>query len=329
MYTTILLPSDGSELAERAVPYARRLATSTGARVVLVRAHLPLDDMLAYRVEFPDESPGRLAEREAALSQQEFHAELERLQQQGLNVEGRFVEGRAADVIIETAREVQTDLIVMSTHGRGGVGDWLFGSVAQQTLRHCHIPILMISPRCSRDWDSHPLKRVLIPLDGSDTSAEILEPASHFTRALGAQEVIFLSVVDSPVVVYPDALVQPVSESADQANEAMQYLHGVTAHFAGDVQARLRFRVVEGDAASAILRVARDESIDAVAMATHGRAMLGHLVIGSVGLRTLERAEVPTLLYRPAPSETTPGFVKGATHADSSRLQEPTRAVLS
>jgi len=82
-------------------------------------------------------------------------------------VESRFVEGAAADVIFETARDLQANLVVMSTHGRGGFGRWLYGSIADEVLRRLRIPVLLVSAVCRRAWEDGKAKRMLLALLGA------------------------------------------------------------------------------------------------------------------------------------------------------------------
>src|SRR5207248_7420095 len=114
--TSILVPVDGSALSARALPVARRLALAAGARLIVVRAHLPADD-LGLRLEYPELSPAERADEERIAAESEFRSAIDELRTGGLDVEAHFVEGAAADVIHETAASARANLIVMSTHG--------------------------------------------------------------------------------------------------------------------------------------------------------------------------------------------------------------------
>ena len=132
MLTTVLVPLDGSALAEYALPYAARLARAAGGRLVLVRAA-------------PDAPARQRAEAELA-------AVAERLFTEGVPVEAHVRRGAAGDVILEGARAWAAGLIVTATHGRSGVGRWLHGSVADHVLRHAPVPVLLVSRACERRW---------------------------------------------------------------------------------------------------------------------------------------------------------------------------------
>lgn len=135
----ILVPLDGSELAETAIAQATEMAASRSATLMLVRAAeartLPGTDMIGAQIEAVQEAEGYLANVKA------------KLERQGVQkVEANVWYGSAAATIIEAAQLYKPDLIVMSTHGRSGLGRLIFGSVAESVLRGTTVPILLIRP---------------------------------------------------------------------------------------------------------------------------------------------------------------------------------------
>jgi nucleotide-binding universal stress UspA family protein len=147
MYTKILVPLDGSDLAEAVLPHARALAQSVGAEIVLLRVlvpHIP-DPLPTIRQFFPD-----AVEREEEQAQQHVQEYLERvarpLQASGLRVSLAVRAGHAADIILDDAAESGVDLIAMSTHGRGGLSRWLIGSVADKVVHGAKVPVLLVRP---------------------------------------------------------------------------------------------------------------------------------------------------------------------------------------
>jgi nucleotide-binding universal stress UspA family protein len=133
--------------------------------------------------------------------QAEFQSTIDGLRKDGLDVEAHFVEGAAADVIYETAASRRANLIVMSTHGHGGLGRWLYGSFADGVLRHMPVPVLLVSAACTQSWAEDLPLRVVVPLDGSDLAGEELGPARDLAVTLGG-ELLLLAVVE-PLAVYP------------------------------------------------------------------------------------------------------------------------------
>jgi nucleotide-binding universal stress UspA family protein len=299
MFNTILLPLDGSALSTRAVPFAQQLATPGKSRLVVVRAHLPSDDDLDLRLRYPDKSRAERGELELHAAQAEFRAECTRLCDSGYVVEPRFVEGPAADAIYETARDVQADLVVMSTHGRSGFGRWLYGSVADQVLRRLPIPVLLISAVCSRVWRVEKPKRILVPLDGSSLATDVLPATADLATTFGGAEIVLLAVVEPGMGLYPGAALQGVPDSVRAKAQAAAYLKSVAREMGASAPGPLISRVVYGDAATMIASVAQAADVDAIAIATHGRAGVARLVLGSVATRTLQLATVTVLIYKP------------------------------
>jgi nucleotide-binding universal stress UspA family protein len=169
MYSTVVVPLDGSALAERALPYATQLVRHGGARLVLVRA------ALAHTVPGVDPTDAQLAATECA--ERELETTAERLRDQGLSVETHVYYGEAAWAITDVAERQSAELLVMSTHGRGGLGRWVYGSVAQQVLRKATVPILLVSAACERPWPAEGPIHILVPLDGSAFAEEALGSA--------------------------------------------------------------------------------------------------------------------------------------------------------
>src|SRR5579859_2431860 len=304
MFNNVLVPLDGSALSARALPFARRVAHAAGARLIVVRAHLPADD-LGLRLEYPELSLAERADEELVAAQAEFQSVIDGLRKEGLDVEDHFLEGAAADVIYAQAAANRASLIVMSTHGHGGLGRWLYGSVADEVLRRVPVPVLLVSAVCTQTWaDQEPL-RVVVPLDGSDLAEEALGPARDLAVTLGS-ELLLLAVVE-PIAVYPYEHLEAIGEVAEvQEAQAKQYLHKVTAELRAKDGPAVSTRIVHGDAAAQICAVAREVGAGAIAMATHGRSGVARLLLGSVATRTLHQSSVPVLIYRPVVVPQTP-----------------------
>jgi nucleotide-binding universal stress UspA family protein len=143
MYKKILVPLDGSSLAEEVLPHAEALAKSEGAEIVLLRvAVTPARYLFAHN---PAEGNNiiNMIEKEAG---DYMKAEVAKLQDEGIKVTGVTRDGAAPDTILEVAEETNADVIAMSTHGRSGVQRWLMGSVAEKVVHHSHIPVMLIHP---------------------------------------------------------------------------------------------------------------------------------------------------------------------------------------
>ncbi|MBI5945913.1 MAG: universal stress protein [Chloroflexi bacterium] len=143
MYKKILVPLDGSQLAEAVLPHVQALANSEGAEIVLLS--VPVTPSL----EFLARSPG-LAHKVIEDTEIETEAYLEKeeakLAQEGAKVTHIMREGPIPEMILKVADEVHADVIAMSTHGRSGIQRWLIGSVADRVVHHSHIPVMLVHP---------------------------------------------------------------------------------------------------------------------------------------------------------------------------------------
>lgn len=140
----ILVPLDRSQLAETALPLALSLAEKYQAQLILLHALEPTTS-LAYATQ-----PATLKLYARLIDRLSLEAELylrehqQQLRQQGYEVEIEVAKGLAAEAVIEAAILREIDLIVMSTHGRGGLARWTTGSVADKVLRHSPCPVLLV-----------------------------------------------------------------------------------------------------------------------------------------------------------------------------------------
>jgi nucleotide-binding universal stress UspA family protein len=297
MWKTILVPLDGSSLAEQAVPYATRLARSTGGRLVLVQATLT------------EPLPGQAERVARAAATHRAEVELvvlvDRLRGEGVAAEARTYYEDAATAILDAAAQEAADLMVMSTHGRSGLGRWMYGSVADRVLRTAPIPVLLVPAACTGSWPTDRRLRFLVPLDGSPLAEEALGPASELAQALDA-EMLLLQVVEYPLPLVGDSTgyVPPWDQDAELAG-AKRYLEEVAGalRVAGRTVTALAVAAPlsqAGQVGVTIAAVAHEQQVNAIAMATHGRGGLARLVMGSVATGVLQHATVPVLIVRPA-----------------------------
>jgi len=301
MVKAIVLPLDGSPLAEHALPYATAIARALKARLILLYARWPV---------IPEEDGPDLQ----VLADQ--------LRTEGILVETHVFHlpslGETGQTIFEAADDLEAGLLVMATHGRGGLGRMLFGSVTDQVLRQATLPVLLVSPSSGRPWPSDRPLRVLVTLDGSEQSEAVLEPLRDLVGPLGA-ELVLLRVANSNDYVRPHGDQCDVCRSARSRGEEPDIEPVRVRRYVEKVADRLRvdgLRVEAemhiGHPASIIARVAQARDVDLIAMATHGRGGLKRVVLGSVATDTLKRASVPLLLVRPSmemprPDDDAPG----------------------
>jgi nucleotide-binding universal stress UspA family protein len=152
MYDPLLVALDGSDAAEQVLSHAEALAGAFGSRITLLRAISSAAMLLTQSTGggpglgevAPAMDPTPILEAEQAAAAEYLRHVAERLQSQGLSVNTETPQGEAESVIVERARELGAALIVMTTHGRGGLGRVVFGSVADSVLRHAPCPVLLV-----------------------------------------------------------------------------------------------------------------------------------------------------------------------------------------
>jgi nucleotide-binding universal stress UspA family protein len=279
MLTKILVPLDGSPLAERALPYASRVARATGGQITLLQVVSPL----GWDTKPPPE-------RDLLPT---LNALAGRLRGEGLAVELSLYNGYhtpPGNIIARAGSEHDTSLIVMSTHGRGGIGRFVYGSTADEVLRHAEVPLLLVPAASETPWPDDRPVRILVPLDGSVLAQEVFRQLGRLAEVMPC-ELLLLQVVQLPAYaqLFP----------ADLLDEVRAELTKLGAELRSPWRS-VEARAEVGPVAPTIARVAGEAHVDLIAMTTHGRGGLGRLLLGSVASATIQRAAVPLLLVRPA-----------------------------
>ncbi|MBI3964621.1 MAG: universal stress protein [Chloroflexi bacterium] len=288
MLSTIVVPLDGSGLAERALPYATRLTRQSQGRLLLVRA------AWSRRVPGKDETQAEIAATEAA--EADLEAAAAKLRADGLEVETHVYYDRPAPAIVDLAMRQGAHLIVMSTHGRGGLGRWIYGSVADEVLRHAPAPVLLIPASCTQTWPTDRPLRLAVPLDGSELAEEALGAVTKLKEALPV-EITLIQVVGTSYYAATEFPVVTIDPEGDVA-AAQQYLDQIVARLgANGITATANAEL--GRAPEIIARVARERDCDAIVMATHGHGGLARLVLGSTATGVIHLTNLPLLLVLP------------------------------
>lgn len=291
MLSTILVPLDGSRLAEHALPEARRIACETGATIVLVRVA-----QSEARFNGPLVTPAAaVAEANAYLWQVE-----QALSRDGFSVRTEILCDDPADAIALAGAVHDAGLIVMSTHGRAGIGRVILGSVAEQVLHTTRVPVLLVRV-CHLTGRplTGPYRRVLVPLDSTPLAIQTLRYVTH--DAITRQATITLLHVEQQGVPAPFAgalvgpLVSPATEVVRERSDSAWYLDALAEQFMGPNRS-WHLYTASGDPATAILRLAEEQDIDLIVMATHDRHGLDRMLHGSVTTRVLHQADVPILV---------------------------------
>lgn len=303
MYRLILVPLDGSPFSARGIPLALRIARHTGGSLELAHVH--------ERIDYGGGAPA--ADRQLDMHvRRDMREELEALRDRvgakaGFPVTSTFLDGEIVSALEAHVEERGIDLVVMTTHGRGGASRAWLGGVADALVRRLPVPVLLARARTGGRGgvDAPPVRRVLVPLDGSPLAEEVLERA----LALGTPsqtEYLLFRVVRPTVAVplaYPGDPVGGVlaypSELESAKAAARDYLMRVAERIRRPgVPVNVRV-AVHTQPARAIIDMAREVDADLIALSTHGHRALGRMLLGSVADKVIRGAPVPTLVYRP------------------------------
>jgi nucleotide-binding universal stress UspA family protein len=293
---SLLLPLDGSDLAENAMPPASYLARLFGASVTLfhvieqgARSRIHASRHLTQ----PEESDAYLAEAAARY----FHA--------GPAIERHVHKAAVRNVarsIVEHSRELHTDLIILCAHGSGGARDWLIGNIAQQVISRGPTPVMLLRPEGPPAPDSsYSIRSILLPMDGMPEHERSASLAEEIAGRSGAA--IHLAMV----VPTPETL-------AGELAAASRLLPGSTAAFLDLTEAGARdyldqqreriqktgisvtMEVLRGDPADELAGLANRRQDGLIVLGTHGKAGSTAFWNRSVTARVLGKIKIPALL---------------------------------
>lgn len=301
MIRRVLIPLDGSKLAEQVVPHLLRFAVPDRTNILLMAAvSSSIFPLLHENVRsFTSEQIDMLRKNNEACEQ--VHTVMQQLNKTGFSVASHFLSGAPAECILQVAEDAYVDLIAMSTHGRTGLGLALLGSVADEVVRYARPPLFLTPAQAVVKPDSLP-RIIILPLDGTPLSESAIPVACQFAQNTNA--VIHLVRVIEPTQDTEDALTtKPMSSNWNSAEEqpiirqATSYLERMQLRLqlAGIVS---RYQIAKGEPADIITRIAYEENADLIVMSTHGRTGVERMVYGSVVKQVIRNAIWPLLLMR-------------------------------
>ena len=261
MMKKVLVPLDGSKLSESILGPVMSLFKGSNGNVTLLHAVTPSEYFSVTAAQYVQQERRRSAAYLQTLA--------ERIGSNGTGVQERIVTGEASREIVEEARRGHVDLIAMSSHGRSGIREWAFGSVAERVLRTTNVPVLVFRGDVPR---SYAIRKIVIALDGSEESLEVVAPASEIAAAVGAAVVLLHAGKHRP----------PAVQLAAQ-----------TLHRAG---VSYTTRLLRGEPATAILAAAEEEKADVLALTTTGKTKRDQIFFGSVAEEVLKMSGRPLLV---------------------------------
>jgi nucleotide-binding universal stress UspA family protein len=319
---TIVVPLDGSAIAEQVMPHVQRLASMLAARVRLIRvvseeevAHLLTHNgALAHELGVRSPIEGADIQRVGDLLREHaadyLAARAAQLREAGVEVEGLVHDGSPAEQIIGAAERDRETLIAMVTHGYSGLRRWTLGSVADKVLHAATTPIYLVRATAQAPASVRPWQRILAPLDGSTLAEQALPLAIELAHGAPA-ELILLDVVVPPIEYTPglSPFNQPIVLSftiPDVLREQAQQRLAATINRFGTPEVKMTPVVMMGYPAETIVDAAIGRQADLIVMATHGYSGLRRWALGSVADKVLHASPVPLLLVRAQPSQVEP-----------------------
>lgn len=270
MLKKILLTLDGSENAEKALPWAKLLGSREHAQVVLLRVVPPNRD--------PETRPRERQEAREYLQRME-----KELNYAGIPSKTLVRRGKPAREIIDVAREEACDLILMATRGGSPIQRWVIGGVTEQVMRMSGIPVLPVRSHLAMPKQGH-VHRIIVPLDGSKLADSVVWWSIRLAQLLKAK-LVFLHV-------YPDGSRGWNAAKFEALNRRMTRIceslckQGVPASF----------RLQRGDAAARIINFADHD--DLILTTTHGSGGFKRWIFGSVAEKLIHDAGTPVLVYK-------------------------------
>jgi nucleotide-binding universal stress UspA family protein len=295
-FRSIMVPLDGSTVAEQALAVGASLARRAGVPLHLVSVQEPMPvavtaEVGQYGVELERESRAELNQYLAGV------LDLTR-RTQGMDVQGQVVDGHAAEAMTEYVEEHDIGLVVMTTHARSGLKRWVLGSVADRLLRQLSVPVLLLHPQDLPQPTR--FRRILVALDG-----QIEEPVLDPAIALGAleegAEYILFRVAEPPVPLLtplaasPSHLGQPHLERAVE-DAARDHLERVADRLrAGGLS--VTWRIVRSrNVPEQVIELARETGADCIVVGTHGATGIERLLVGSVADKVVRGTGIPVLV---------------------------------
>jgi nucleotide-binding universal stress UspA family protein len=296
MFKRILIPLDGSVLAESVLPHAIALSSTNHPDIFLLRVIDPIAAETRPRSVDPLDWNFRIVEAEAYLKKI-----TELLSGMDLVVYTEVREGKAAETILEYAHEQQVDLVVLSSHGKSGITGWNISSVVQKIIQRINTSFLLVRAYQARETEEHrgSYRKILLPLDGSQRAESILGIAVQLARAQDA-ELCAAHIVRRPEMPRQKPLSQEDSQLADRVIErntleAEAYLNDLKSRIDMPLET---FMAVGQNVASELQRLVEEVKADLVILTAHGSSGESGWPYGSLVVTMITYGSTPLLIYQ-------------------------------
>jgi len=303
----LIIPLDGSTLAESVLPIAVKLAQTLEAKVTLLHV---------IEHNAPEEVHGErhlTSEQEALIY---LRGVAEYVFPENIQVEMHVHSNEQKDVarsIVEHATEFGTDLIAMCTHGRGGLRTWLFGSIAQQVVSLGKTPVLLVQPGKTVRMTEFNCNRLLVPMDGDPDHEEGLQVAVGLAQVCQARLHLLMVVHTyrtlpaekaATATLLPGATTEMLDMTEEDAQKYLNRLHEEIEEIS-KAFIEVTSEVQRGDPAKLIATVAKKIGADLIVIGTHGKTGMDAFWSGSMAPKISRYSPAPLLLV-PVHQDLTP-----------------------
>jgi nucleotide-binding universal stress UspA family protein len=310
----IVVPLDGSVLAEKALPYAIRLAQELKAELLLIKVVQTgtlVSETVTHEIEVLDAATQYLKNVRQIISNLAYTSAIPREQ-----VHIRAIYGEAVNRLVDLIPFEKADLVVMTTHARTGLSRLALGSVATELVRRLDQPVILIRPdaaevnlpleeimRQTKPSEINSPRQLLVTLDGSPEAEVVLKPAVNLARWL--QAALYLLRVEHFYTPGDYALLttyyagydvpELAKENQKLRIEAYRYLDEIQKGLT-EPSLEIITKVQAGEPAVEIASYARQIKANLMVMATHARGRLGHALLGSVAEEVLRTSHIPIMM---------------------------------
>ncbi len=283
----ILVPVDFSPFSEYATKYALHFAEKFHASITLLHV------IVLYEADADEEKQIKQLEeiikRKEENTQKLIDQQHQKIDPKKHKIDSKVIRGiSAANSILEFIDENDYDIVVMGTHGRTGIKNWIYGSVAEKVVRLSQIPVLTVHQRKKQEID---IKKIVVPIDFSENSKKGIQSATNIAKEFNAQ-IEFLHIIEQQL--HPSFHVVGI-ESIFAINPDLKVISTDKLKEFCKTDIEAVYTVLEGIAHQTIADYTKDIDADLIVMSTRGFSGLDHLLIGSTTERVVRIAHCPVL----------------------------------
>lgn len=297
MFEHILLPLDGSSLAERVLPHAVTLSSAFGSKLTLLRIVHQEDRENQHRMVNPMDWQMRKSTADAYLQSVQ-----KRLGERGLACDIHIDEGRPAEQIIKFAKEQDVNLIILSSHGSSGPSAWNINSTVQKVLLRAFMPVMIVRAyqETQPDLEAVTYERLFLPLDGSKR-AECILPLAESICKPQKSKVFLAHIVEEPKLPRQTPVTKEIKSLITQLREinikeAEKYFENIKNHFPmEDVES-----IIESskEPTAALHNIIDRENIDLVLLSAHGYSGENRWPYGKIALNFIAYGTTPLIIIQ-------------------------------